>query len=91
MTRPITIAAVLAVLLPLDGPASAVAADDGAGIRREPAEALRWGSTGGGWRSMWACAGFANLLSSAGLLDSLGAVSTTSGASWLSAQLFYSP
>ena len=52
---------------------------------------VRWGSTGGGWRSMWACAGFANLFSSVGLLGSLGAVSTTSGASWLSTQLFYSP
>lgn len=60
---------------------------------------IRWTSTGGGWRSMVACMGFGNLFYQAGLLENtssssssslLSAISTTSGASWYSTQLFYS-
>ena len=53
---------------------------------------LRWASTGGGWRSQFACVGLANLFSQPKLdiLTKFGAISTTSGASWFSTQLFYS-
>ena len=52
---------------------------------------IRWTSTGGGWRSMFACFGFGNLFHQAGLLPPsaggggaaqsalLSAISTTSG------------
>ena len=62
---------------------------------------LRWASTGGGWRSQFACVGFANLFAQSGLFaqdggeqssssSAFSAISTTSGASWFSTQLFYS-
>lgn len=65
---------------------------------------LRWASTGGGWRSQFACVGFANLFARSGLFvqdggepssasasaSAFSAISTTSGASWFSTQLFYS-
>ena len=51
---------------------------------------LRWASTGGGWRSQFACVGFANIFSRLGILSQFDAISTTSGASWFSLQLFYS-
>eukprot|EP00581_Thalassiosira_minuscula_P017610 CAMPEP_0183716152 /NCGR_PEP_ID=MMETSP0737-20130205/10158_1 /TAXON_ID=385413 /ORGANISM="Thalassiosira miniscula, Strain CCMP1093" /LENGTH=628 /DNA_ID=CAMNT_0025945371 /DNA_START=41 /DNA_END=1924 /DNA_ORIENTATION=+ len=54
---------------------------------------LRWASTGGGWRAHFACIGFANLFAQKPHLDILSkisAISTTSGASWFSTQLFYS-
>lgn len=55
---------------------------------------FRWSSTGGGWRAMFACVGFANVFQKAGLFteDSslFSSISTTSGASWFSTQLFYS-
>jgi len=61
-----------------------------------------WSSTGGGWRSMMACIGFANMFGQAQLLplpsdpsstsdrQYFDAISTTSGASWFSTQFFYS-
>mmetsp|Transcript_30398 Transcript_30398/g.64340 ORF Transcript_30398/g.64340 Transcript_30398/m.64340 type:complete len:656 (+) Transcript_30398:96-2063(+) len=51
---------------------------------------LRWASTGGGWRSQFACVGFANVFAQLDILSRFSAVSTTSGASWFSTQLFYS-
>jgi len=61
---------------------------------------LRWASTGGGWRSQFACIGFANLFAQAGIFaqgddgssssSAFSAISTTSGASWFSTQFFYS-
>ena len=52
---------------------------------------LRWASTGGGWRSQFACVGFANLFSTQlDIMSKFSAISTTSGASWFSTQLFYS-
>lgn len=54
----------------------------------------RWSSTGGGWRAMFACVGFANVFQQAGILNAensrFSAIATTSGASWFSTQLFYS-
>jgi len=55
-----------------------------------PAPTLRWASTGGGWRSQFACVGFANLFSKLNIMSKFSAISTTSGASWFSTQLFYS-
>ena len=54
------------------------------------ATTLRWASTGGGWRSQFACVGFANLFEQVDVLSKFSAISTTSGASWFSTQLFYS-
>jgi len=55
---------------------------------------LLWSSTGGGWRAMFADMGYANVFRQAGLFDETStkfeAISTTSGASWFSTQLFYS-
>ena len=56
---------------------------------------LSWSSTGGGWRSMVACMGFANLFQQSSLLSPMqpspfAAISTVSGSSWFSTQLFYS-
>ncbi|CAB9501540.1 expressed unknown protein [Seminavis robusta] len=55
---------------------------------------FRWSSTGGGWRAMFACVGFANVFQQAGLMteDSslFSAIATNSGASWFLVQLFYS-
>jgi len=57
-------------------------------------DGILWASTGGGWRAMCACIGFANVFHQVGLLSEtssqFSAVSTVSGASWFSAQLFYS-
>ena len=55
-----------------------------------PAPTLRWASTGGGWRSQFACVGMANLFSKLNIITKFSAISTTSGASWFSTQLFYS-
>jgi len=55
-----------------------------------PAPTLRWASTGGGWRSQFACVGFANLFQKLNIISKFSAISTTSGASWFSTQLFYS-
>jgi len=55
-----------------------------------PSPTLRWASTGGGWRSQMACIGFANLFSKLDIISKFSAISTTSGASWFSTQLFYS-
>lgn len=56
---------------------------------------IRWASTGGGWRSMFACMGFGYVFQQAGVLDDdhshFTAVSTNSGGSWFSTQAFYSP
>jgi hypothetical protein len=54
------------------------------------APTLRWASTGGGWRSQFACVGFANLFGQLDIMSKFSAISTTSGASWFSTQLFYS-
>ena len=48
----------LPLLLALAG--SALAADDGDYV-------MRWSSTGGGWRAMVACMGYANTFNQAGL------------------------
>lgn len=54
----------------------------------------RWTSTGGGWRAMFACIGFSNVFQQAEILNDRGsrfsAISTTSGSTWFSTQLFYS-
>eukprot|EP00567_Pseudictyota_dubia_P003330 CAMPEP_0197434436 /NCGR_PEP_ID=MMETSP1175-20131217/2164_1 /TAXON_ID=1003142 /ORGANISM="Triceratium dubium, Strain CCMP147" /LENGTH=579 /DNA_ID=CAMNT_0042963153 /DNA_START=73 /DNA_END=1812 /DNA_ORIENTATION=+ len=55
---------------------------------------LRWASSGGGWRSMVADMGYANIFQKAGFLGDgantqFGAISTSSGGSWFSTQLFY--
>lgn len=55
-----------------------------------PAPTLRWASTGGGWRSQFACVGYANLFQKLNIISKFSAISTTSGASWFSTQLFYS-
>jgi len=47
-------------------------------------------STGGGWKSMFANVGVANLLQQAGLVDQLDHVATNSGSSWFSLQFFFS-
>lgn len=56
---------------------------------------IRWASSGGGWRAMVASMGFANAFRQAGLFSAnsskLSAISTNSGSSWFSSQLFYSP
>jgi hypothetical protein len=61
-----------------------------------------WASSGGGWRAQAASIGFSNLFGRAGLLPTAGSgqggssankiesISTNSGASWFSAQFFYS-
>lgn len=55
---------------------------------------IRWASSGGGWRAMFASIGFANVFQQAGLFSQnsskLSAISTNSGSSWFSTQLFYS-
>ncbi|CAB9522859.1 expressed unknown protein [Seminavis robusta] len=55
---------------------------------------VRWSSTGGGWRAMFACVGFANVFQQAGLMSEdsslFSAIATNSGASWFLVQLFYS-
>ena len=55
---------------------------------------LIWASTGGGWRAMFADVGYANIFKQADLFSSSGSafksISTVSGGSWFSTQLFYS-
>jgi hypothetical protein len=95
-----------AVLLASAAPHDAVAAirpiEQKRGLQQQSGSGpvVRWASTGGGWRSMAAVMGFANLFGQAGLLPTdvtsatnsqFSAISTNSGASWFSTQLFYSP
>ncbi|GKY95004.1 hypothetical protein MPSEU_000465000 [Mayamaea pseudoterrestris] len=58
-------------------------------------DTLFWSSTGGGWRSMVADMGFANVFGRAGLINATSSafqsISTNSGASWFALQFFYSP
>jgi hypothetical protein len=55
---------------------------------------LLWASTGGGWRAMFGCVGYANVFQQAGLFTAdsshFDAISTVSGGSWFSTQFFYS-
>mmetsp|Transcript_18470 Transcript_18470/g.39991 ORF Transcript_18470/g.39991 Transcript_18470/m.39991 type:complete len:752 (+) Transcript_18470:440-2695(+) len=57
-------------------------------------EVRLWSSTGGGWRAMFACVGYANIFKQAGLLtrdrSEFSAIATNSGAGWFATQLFYS-
>lgn len=69
-------------------PAAAATVDSNAGT--STVSTLRWASTGGGWRSQFALVGFANIFSQLDILTKFSAISTTSGASWFSTQLFYS-
>lgn len=67
-----------------------------ANLKNIPSDTVfRWNSSGGGWRSMFACAGFANVYQQAGLFAEDGsrfdAIATTSGATWFSPQLLYWP
>lgn len=56
---------------------------------------LRWAASGGGWRAMVTHMSFANVFAQAGLLGSdsteFSAISSNSGGSWFTTQLFYSP
>jgi hypothetical protein len=56
---------------------------------------IRWASSGGGWRSMVVNMAFANVFARAALMDSnqsrFTAISSTSGGSWFTTQLFFSP
>jgi len=65
-----------------------------AAITPDPNVVYRWSSTGGGWRAMFACVGFANLFQQAGLFTEdnslFSGIATNSGAAWFSTQLFYS-
>lgn len=61
----------------------------------DDAPPLLWSATGGGWRSHFACVGFANLFGHANaadldVLSRFDSVATNSGASWFAVQLFYS-
>lgn len=65
------------------------------GVYTDDEAIIQWSSTGGGWRSMVACMGFANLFQKSSLLlpdhpSPLKSISTVSGSSWFSGQLFYS-
>jgi hypothetical protein len=57
---------------------------------------LRWTSSGGGWRALFANIGFFNAFRQAGIVDvenlttEISAISSNSGTSWLIAQLAYS-
>ena len=63
---------------------------------------ILWASTGGGWRAMFADVGYVNVMAQAGLFPNttntteedsfsvLKSVSTVSGGSWFSTQLFFS-
>ena len=83
----------LLILLLLCMPSSSLAVDSSPGDNTDTttiAPTLRWASTGGGWRSQFACVGFANLFGQLGIMSKFSAISTASGASWFSTQLFYS-
>ncbi|MGK3753345.1 MAG: hypothetical protein ACI8RD_005652 [Bacillariaceae sp.] len=55
----------------------------------------RWASSGGGWRSMVALMAFGNVFTQAGLItessSQFSSLSSVSGGTWFSTQLFYSP
>ncbi|OEU23326.1 hypothetical protein FRACYDRAFT_233497 [Fragilariopsis cylindrus CCMP1102] len=55
----------------------------------------RWASSGGGWRGMVGLMAFGNVFAQAGLITESASMftslSTVSGGSWFSTQLFYSP
>ncbi|CAB9505333.1 expressed unknown protein [Seminavis robusta] len=65
------------------------------GVSAQDDTDIIWSSTGGGWRAMFADIGYVNVFQQAGLMTHnstrFSQVSTVSGGSWFSTQLFFSP
>lgn len=66
----------------------------GAALADSDDSVFLWSATGGGWRSMFACVGVANVFQQAGLFSAdsskFRSIATNSGASWFATQMFYS-